>query len=119
MTQWEDITRAVGLALGGEKERGREALADCWTGTTEVDHAQRCVTAHYLADLQTSLEDEVAWDEAAMDEFAHVSDEDLAPVGITSAAAMAPRQSFSGSAPSSGSEPSPRPRSGIGPPASR
>lgn len=90
MTDWGDITRAVGLALGGEKELGRDALSDCWTGATDADHAQRCVIAHYLADLQSSLEDEVAWDEAALSEFAHVSDKDLAPVGIVSAAAMAP-----------------------------
>ncbi|MGA8046614.1 MAG: hypothetical protein WCA30_10175 [Dermatophilaceae bacterium] len=90
MTDWEAITRAVGLALGGEKELGRDALSDCWTGTTDTDHAQRCVIAHYLADLQSSLEGEVAWDEAALAEFAHVTDEDLASVGILSAAAMAP-----------------------------
>ena len=90
MTDWEAITRAVGLALGGEKELGRDALSDCWTGTGDTDHAQRCVIAHYLADLQSSLDEEVAWDEVALSEFAHVSDEDLAPVGILSAAAMAP-----------------------------
>ena len=90
MTDWKHITSAVGLALAGDTQRGRDALSDCWQATTEADHAQRCVIAHYLADLQSSLDDEVSWDEVALSEHAHVTDEDLAPVGITSAAGLAP-----------------------------
>ena len=90
MTDWERITSAVGLALAGHAHQGRDALSDCWAATAAADHAQRCVIAHYLADLQSSLDDEVTWDEAALSEYAHVSNEDLAPVGITSAAALAP-----------------------------
>jgi hypothetical protein len=90
MTDWEHITTAVGLALAGDTERGREALTDCWQATTYADHAQRCVIAHYLADLQSSLDEEVGWDEAALSEHAQVSDGDLAPVGITSTDGMAP-----------------------------
>jgi hypothetical protein len=90
MTDWEHITSAVGLALAGDTERGREALTDCWQATTDADHAQRCVIAHYLADLQSSLDEEVGWDEAALSEHAQVSDGDLAPVGITSTDGMAP-----------------------------
>lgn len=81
---------AIGLALGGENQQGREALTACWAATTDTDHAQRCVIAHYLADVQSSLDDEVAWDEAALREHTHVVEEDLAPVGLTSAAALAP-----------------------------
>jgi hypothetical protein len=90
MTDWEHITSAVGLALAGDTQRGRDALSDCWHATTEADHAQRCVIAHYLADLQSSLDEEVSWDEVAMSEHGHVADEDLASVGITSAAGLAP-----------------------------
>ena len=90
MTDWEHITSAVGLALAGDRERGRDALSDCWRATTDTDHAQRCVIAHYLADLQSSLDDEVSWDEAALSEHAHVLDDDLAPLGITSAGGLAP-----------------------------
>ncbi len=90
MTDWEHITSAVGLALAGDTERGREALTDCWQATTDADHAQRCVIAHYLADLQSSLDEEVSWDEAALSEHAQVSDGDLAPVSITSTDGMAP-----------------------------
>lgn len=90
MTEWGDITDAIGQALGGDKHGGLDALLACWAATTDGDHAQRCVLAHYLADLQSSLDDEVAWDEAALSEHAHVVDEDLAPVGIASAAALEP-----------------------------
>jgi hypothetical protein len=90
MTDWGDITKAIGLALGGDRHRGRDALTAAWAETTGGDHAQRCVLAHYLADLQSSLDDEVAWDEVALSEHAQVVDEDLEPVGITSAAALAP-----------------------------
>ena len=90
MTDWEHITSAVGRALAGDTQRGRDALSDCWRATTQADHAQRCVIAHYLADLQSSLDDEVSWDEVALSEHADVADEELAPVGITSAAGLAP-----------------------------
>jgi len=90
MTDWEHITSAVGLALAGDTQLGRDALSDCWHATTDADHAQRCVIAHYLADLQSSLDDEVSWDEVALSEHGHVADEDLASVGITSAAGLAP-----------------------------
>ena len=90
MTDWGTITEAIGLALGGDQEGGRDALLACWAQTTDGNHGQRCVLAHYLADLQASLDDEVAWDELALSEHAQVVDEDLAPVGITSAVALAP-----------------------------
>lgn len=89
MTDWDRVTGAVGLALSGDRRGGRDALSDCWTGTTETDHAQRCVIAHYLADLQSSLDEEVGWDERALSEHAQVADEDLAPLGIASAAGLA------------------------------
>ncbi|GGK61129.1 hypothetical protein GCM10011509_06800 [Ornithinimicrobium pekingense] len=80
----------MGLALGGDREAGREALVIAWEGTRESDHAQRCVIAHYLADLQASLEDEVLWDEVALAEHAHVADADLTPVGVSAAASLGP-----------------------------
>jgi hypothetical protein len=90
MAAWEDVTAAVGRSLGGDREGGRERLLACWAATTEDDHAQRCVLAHYLADLEAHLDDEVAWDERALAAFAHVRDDELAAVGIPSAAGMAP-----------------------------
>lgn len=90
MTQWEDIVSAVGVALGGDRAQGHKDLRACWDATAETDHAQRCVLAHYLADQQDDLVDEVAWDEQALAAYGHVRDADLAPVGIPAAAGLAP-----------------------------
>ena len=56
----------------------------------ERDHAQRCVIAHYLADLQPDLSDDVAWDERALAAHPHVTDDALAPIGIPHARGLAP-----------------------------
>lgn len=90
MTQWDDIMSAVGVALSGDRAQGQRELSACWAGTTDSDHAQRCVLAHYLADLEDVLGDEVAWDERALAEHAHVGEAELAPLGISSAASLAP-----------------------------
>jgi hypothetical protein len=70
-----------------------EAGSNSWAaGQTprKADHAHRCGLAHYLADLQTELEQEIAWDWITLEEHALVDDGDLATVGIASARAMAP-----------------------------
>ena len=90
MTAWEDIVGAVQLSLGGQRERGRRQLEACWSGTVPDDHAQRCVLAHYLADTQDDLDDEIGWDETALHEFAHVGEHELSTIGIASAAGLAP-----------------------------
>ena len=71
---------------------GRKAgtTCACWAGTAQTDQAQRCILAHYLADLEDDLAAEVAWDEQALTAFANVHDADLAPVGIPAAAGLAP-----------------------------
>lgn len=90
MADWNEITAAISLAVGGDPTRGRQQLMDCWADTTEADHAHRCVLAHYLADLQTELDQEITWDRIALEEHALVDDGDLATVGIVSVRAMAP-----------------------------
>jgi hypothetical protein len=50
----------------------------------------RCVLAHYLADVQDDLEDEIRWDESALRDYQLVGDGDLAAIGIPSAAGLAP-----------------------------
>ncbi|PWJ47040.1 hypothetical protein SAMN06264364_1422 [Quadrisphaera granulorum] len=81
---------AVGLALGGDREGGRSALLACWRETGDAEQAQQCVVAHYIADLEDRLNDEVAWDERALLAYKHVGREDLAAVGIPDAAGLAP-----------------------------
>ena len=90
MTQWDEITEAVGVALSGDRVRGAALLRAGWDGTADDDHGQRCVIAHYLADLQDHLDDEVGWDERALTEHGQVADGDLAEIGIPSARGMAP-----------------------------
>ncbi len=50
----------------------------------------RCVIAHYVADLQSELDQEVAWDERALAAYASVADSELEPIGIPSSRALAP-----------------------------
>jgi hypothetical protein len=90
MTAWTEITAAVQLALGGDHDEGRRQLLACWEAAGEAAHAQRCILAHYLADLQADLAEEVAWDERALAAHALVGETDLAPIGLPSAAALAP-----------------------------
>ena len=90
MTHWDDIKAAVGVALSGDKVTARRGLRRSWSDTAATDHAQRCVLAHYLADLEDDLDAEVAWDEQALNAYARVGDTELAPVGIPAATGLAP-----------------------------
>ena len=90
MTDWEQITSAVTTTMGGDAEGGRAALTRCWEATGPSDHAARCVLAHYLADLEPELADEVAWDERALVEFASIGRSDLTAVGISDTRLLAP-----------------------------
>jgi hypothetical protein len=90
VVQWNEILEAVGVALSGDRVRGPTLLGACWDGTGDAEHGQRCVIAHYLADLQSDVDDEVAWDERALREHGDVADGDLAEIGIPSARGMAP-----------------------------
>ena len=89
MSEWDAVVAAVGQAQQGEPG-GHEALLEQWRATTPSDHAQRCVLAHYLADREPELGDEVAWDEAALREHGLLDDDALGAVGIPSARGMAP-----------------------------
>jgi hypothetical protein len=88
MTTWEQVLEAVQTTLQGDRERGRQLMDAAWAGTD--DHAQRCVLAHYLADTEESLDEEIAWDERALAELPHLAPDALAPIGIPSTAALAP-----------------------------
>jgi hypothetical protein len=82
MTTWDEILEAVSASLAGDRDRGRRLLLRCWHNTDEGNPAQRCVLAHYLADLEPDLDDEVAWDERALAAFVKVGPDDLAPIGL-------------------------------------
>ncbi|MEH0970497.1 hypothetical protein V6U77_05090 [Micromonospora sp. CPCC 205546] len=70
------IGRALELGGAGDRAAAREALTQLWDrigGTGDALH--RCTVAHHLADLQESVEDEVAWDRRALAAVADLSDE--------------------------------------------
>ncbi|GAB3309862.1 hypothetical protein [Epidermidibacterium keratini] len=90
MTGWDAIRAAIEMTLRGEREQGGRAMAACWDVTGEADDAQRCVLAHYLADVQGDLDAEVEWDERALASYVRVGDGDLAEIGIPSARGLAP-----------------------------
>ena len=90
MTDWDDVLAAVAAAIGGDKPGARQLLTDCWNRTSVDDHGQRCVLAHYLADVQEDLDAEIGWDEAALHEHGFLADGDLAPVGIAAVKGMLP-----------------------------
>jgi hypothetical protein len=88
--EWAAILDAIGEAQTGDRATGRRRLLGCWEQTEPSQHAYRCVLAHYLADVQTTVDDEVSWDTTALEEYAYLGDGDLAAVGISEAAGLAP-----------------------------
>ncbi len=63
----------LGAALSG----GAESLQALWDSLPESDYAGRLIVAHYLADVQPELADEVRWDELAVAQADWVLDSDL------------------------------------------
>ncbi|MBW3085982.1 hypothetical protein KEM60_02193 [Austwickia sp. TVS 96-490-7B] len=89
MVEWDEITTAVGLALSGDKVAGKAALQRAWASTHDGDHAQRCVLAHYMADLEDNLADEVRWDELALEHYPHIQPGELCAIGIADVRGLA------------------------------
>ncbi|MCD1143876.1 hypothetical protein LQU92_01290 [Kocuria sp. LUK] len=69
MTDRNDITAASTTVLGADPGEGTPRLRALWDAGRAEEHAQRCVLAHYLADPEPHLTDEVRWDEIALEEF--------------------------------------------------
>jgi hypothetical protein len=66
------------LAAGGrDRAEGRAMMVRMWDALAEDDHAGRLILAHYLADLQDDLDEEVGWDEIALANADKVTDDDL------------------------------------------
>ena len=90
MLVWTTILEAIGEAQTGDRATGRQRLLGCWEQTEPSQHAYRCVLAHYLADVQITVDDEVSWDTTALEEYEYLGGDDLAAVGIPAAAGLAP-----------------------------
>jgi hypothetical protein len=69
----EEIRKAQETNLGGDPAGARSILERLWQ--TADDPLHRCTIAHYLADLQGSVQDELRWDERALQAFPDLTDE--------------------------------------------
>lgn len=80
MTEQQDdvmaeITAVVGLAQGHATE-ARERFAEMWDRIgPSGDPLHRCALAHYAADVQTDLNEELLWDLRALEAAHEISDE--------------------------------------------
>lgn len=64
----ERIRSAFRLFCRGEQTAGREQLVAIWDELgPDGDVFHRCVTAHYLADTQENLQDQLEWDLRALE----------------------------------------------------
>lgn len=61
-----ELVAAIQLALDGHTEAAAIRLQALWTTLAEDDFFHRCVLAHYMADLQATPADELAWDKLAL-----------------------------------------------------
>lgn len=68
------VTAAVQRGRAGEREGARQELETMWAGVAQDDF-HRCVIAHFLADLQDDVRDELRWDERALAAVDGVTDE--------------------------------------------
>lgn len=71
------VTAAVGRGQAGERAAARQELESMWAEVERGagDDFDRCVIAHFLADLQDDDRDELLWDERALAAVGGVSDE--------------------------------------------
>jgi hypothetical protein len=67
------IVAAVEQGRAGDRPGARQALETLWDETTDVLH--RCTIAHFAADLQDSVADELRWDERALAEAGSVTEQ--------------------------------------------
>ncbi len=71
------VTAAVQRGQAGDRATARQDLETIWTEVEQTggDAFHRCVIAHFLADLQDDVRDELMWDERALAAVAGVTDE--------------------------------------------
>lgn len=69
----EEIRKAQEMNVAGDRAGARAILEQLWETTEDALH--RCTIAHYLADLQGTVLDELRWDERALAAFPDLTDE--------------------------------------------
>lgn len=84
------VMKAVGegikLSQSGDREAARRLFAEVWEqiGGERGDPFHRCALAHWMADVQDDVRDELRWDRRALEAADLVSDERVAAAGVTS-----------------------------------
>lgn len=62
-----EIQAAIATLQGGARNEARQALADIWA---KIQHdpmpLHECTLAHFMADAQDELQDELKWDQRAL-----------------------------------------------------
>lgn len=76
----DEVMTAIGAAVergrAGDRAGARDALVQLWeTVGEDGDALHRCSIAHYLADLQEAVIDELAWDQRALAAVTDLRDE--------------------------------------------
>lgn len=62
----EALIEIIALLHRGERVAARERFAAVWQQLAADDWFHRCVLAHYMADAQDSVLEELTWDERAL-----------------------------------------------------
>lgn len=71
---YDEIAVAIAVGQSGEAARSRVLLTALWDrAEREGDAFHRCVIAHYLADLQDDVVNELAWDIRALEAVEHIT----------------------------------------------
>ncbi len=75
----------IGLRERGEREAARRLFAELWDeiGGDAGDTFHRCAIAHFMADVQDKVEDELAWDLRALAAAEALSDDRVAQCGLS------------------------------------
>ena len=77
-TAFDDVMARISAAvmlIGTDRDAARAQLAGIWGEIRAGDPLYRCILAHYLADLQDDVRDELVWDQRALAAADEVTDE--------------------------------------------
>lgn len=73
-----ELMAVIGVLHAGDKAAARERFALIWERLDPADHFHRCVLAHYMADAQEDLAEELRWDQRALDAASQATADEFA-----------------------------------------
>lgn len=72
-----EIMAGIGLIHGGDRSGGRAKLEAVWSRiSSDPEPIHECTLAHYMADVQDEVAEELAWDIRALDAALRCTDTD-------------------------------------------